>query len=258
MKYALSTANGDAGEFFAAYKIAKELGWPCRLYDIDIGVDAQVEILTDARESTGRFVALQVKATSTKEADCCYVGARQLKYWRSLDIPVFVVLVDLQNEQMFLHLVEPKREYEKTSKGKYKISFNLAADLFSSASAATMEEASVRLAMSHIGPHLERVDEAIEEILRSVQDVENGNPEPFALIDHMESRFDLLGLLDQADAVSALSKVGKDVIAKCRDHLSWALYDLQQVMTCMEYDYSDKGDISGFLREDYTSRPEDD
>ena len=44
MKYPLGTANGDAGEFFAAYKIAKELGWPCRLFDIDIGIDAQVSV----------------------------------------------------------------------------------------------------------------------------------------------------------------------------------------------------------------------
>jgi hypothetical protein len=258
MKYPLGTANGDAGEFFAAYKIAKELGWPCRLFDIDIGIDAQVEILTDARESTGRFVALQVKATSAKEVDCRYVSARQLKYWHSLDIPVFVVLVDLQKEQMFLHLVEATREYEKTSKGKYKIPFDLAVDLFTPVSAVIMAEASERLAMSHIKLYLERVEEAIEKILRSVQYVEDGNPEPYALIDHMGSRFELFGLLDQADAASALSKVGKDVIIKCRDHLSWALYDLQEAMTPMEFDYADRGDISGFLRENYTSRPEDD
>lgn len=258
MKYPLGTANGDAGEFFAAYKVAKELGWPCRLFDIDIGIDAQVEILTDARESTGRFVALQIKATSAKEVDCRYVGARQLKYWRSLDIPVFVVLVDLQKEQMFLHLVEATREYEKTPKGTYKIPFDLAADLFTPASAVIMAEASARVAMSHISQYLERVEEAIEQILLSVQDVEHGNPDPYALIEHMESRFELWGLLDQADAASALSKVGKDVIIKCRDHLSWALYDLQGAMTPMEYDYSDSGDIAGFLREDYSSRPEDD
>ena len=258
MKYPLGTANGDAGEFFAAYKIAKELGWPCRLFDIDIGIDAQVEILTNDRESTGRFVALQVKATSAKEVDCRYVKAQQLKYWLSLDIPVFVVLVDLYKEQMFLHLVEATQAYEKTPKGLYKIPFDLVADLFTLSSATIMAEASERLAMSHINQYLSPVEDAFEEILQSVQDVENGNPDPYALIDHMKSRFELFGLLDQADAASALGKVGKDVIAKCRTQLCWALYDLQTVMAPMEYDYADRGDISGFLREDYMSRPEDD
>ena len=52
MKYLLQTANGDAGEFFFAYKIASALGWPCRLFDIDIDIDAQVEILNEDRTST--------------------------------------------------------------------------------------------------------------------------------------------------------------------------------------------------------------
>lgn len=258
MKYPLGTANGDAGEFFAAYKIAKELGWPCRLFDIDIGIDAQVEILTDTRESTGRFVALQVKASSAEEVDCRYVSPRQLQYWRSLGIPVFVVLVDLRKERMLLHLVEAERDYEKTAKGKYKIRFDLNVDLFSPASAAILADASERLVMSHINEYLEPVELGIERILNSVQYVREDNPDPYALIDHMESRFELLGLLDQAQAVSAVSQVGKAIITKCRDELSWALYDLQEVMAPMEYDYADKGNISGFLREDYMSRPESD
>lgn len=256
MKYPLGTSNGDAGEFFAAYKIAKELGWPCRLFDIDIGIDAQVEILTDTRESTGRFVALQVKATSAEEVNCRYVSQQQLQYWCSLEIPVFVVLVDLRNEQMFLHLVEATRDYEKTPKGKYKIPFDLNVDLFRPASAAILAKASERLVMSHIKEYLEPVEEAIERILHSVQCVREENPDPYALIDHMESRLELLGLLGQADAASVVGKVGKDAITKCRDELSWAICDLQEVMAPMEYDYADKGDISGFLREDYMSRPE--
>ncbi|WP_075359759.1 DUF4365 domain-containing protein [Caballeronia sordidicola] len=256
MKYPLGTANGDAGEFFAAYKIAKELGWPCRLFDIDIGIDAQVEILTKSRESTGRFVALQVKASSAKEVDCRYVSARQMKYWRSLDIPVFVVLVDLQIEQMFLHLVEETREYERTPKGMYKIRFDLVADIFTPAYAMIMAEASERLAMSHINQYLVRVEDAIETILQKVQDVADGNPDPDDLIACMESRTGLFGLLNQADAASALSRVGKNLIMECRKHLSWALNDLQGTMAPMELDYSDKGDISGFLREDYPHRPE--
>ena len=60
MKYPEKAANGDAGEFFFAYKVASVLKWPCRLLDIDIGIDAQVEILNEDGTSTGRFVAFQV------------------------------------------------------------------------------------------------------------------------------------------------------------------------------------------------------
>jgi hypothetical protein len=256
MKYPPGTANGDAGEFFAAYKIAKELGWPCRLFDIDIGIDAQVEILTAAGESTGRFVALQVKATSAEEVNCRYVSLQQLRYWQSLEIPVFVVLVDLQREQMFLHLVEATGDYKKTAKGRYKIPFDLNADMFSPASAAIFAEASERLVMLHINEYLEPVEVAIEGILHSVKCVREDNPNPFDLIEHMERRVELLGLLNQANAASAVGKVGKDAITKCRDELSWAMSDLQEVMEPMEFDYADKGDISGFLQEDYMSRPE--
>lgn len=255
MKYSLGTANGDAGEFFAAYKIAKELGWPCRLFDIDIGIDAQVEILTDDRESTGRFVALQVKATSAEEVDCRYVSERQLKYWRSLEIPVFVVLVDLQKEQMFLHLIEATREYEATKRGTRKIPFDLAVDRFSEASAAILAEASERLGMLHIENYVGPVNVAIREILLDVQNVRDGCPDPDALIAAMASRSELFSLLDQADAASVVGKVGGDVITKCRQKLSWALCDLQEVMSCMETDYADQGDITGFLREDYLRRP---
>lgn len=258
MKYPLSTANGDAGEFFAAYKIAKELGWPCRLYDIDIGIDGQVEILTEARESTGRFVAIQVKATSAKEVRCRYVSPPQMEYWRDLHIPVFVVLVDLEKERMFLHLIEATREYELTEEGRYKVPFDLKADLFSRNSAVIMAEASERLAMSHIRAYLDPVDAAVNGILKSVQQCEDGNPDPHDLIDHMQRRTELLGLLDQADAVSALNRIGKDAITRSRDNLSWALYDLQETMTPMRYDYAHEGDISGFLSERYAFRPEDD
>jgi len=51
MKYTKSAANGHAGEFFFAYKVARVLGWPCRLFDIDIGIDAQVEVLDHERAS---------------------------------------------------------------------------------------------------------------------------------------------------------------------------------------------------------------
>ncbi|MGX8882976.1 DUF4365 domain-containing protein [Methylovorus sp. SPW-M1] len=255
MKYPISTAIGDAGEFFAAYKIARELGWPCRLFDIDIGIDAQVEILTDERESTGRFVALQVKATSAEEMDCRYVSKKQLKYWLSLEIPVFLVLVNLQNEQMFLHLIEASRDYEVTKGGKHKITFDLASELFTKESASVLTQASERLAMLHIEEYLREVNVGITQILQEIKNFEDDSPDAFELINVMESRHNLFNLLNQAEAAAAVTKVGFNVIGNCKNELLYALHDLQSVMDGMEADWSDMADISGFLREPYPTYP---
>src|SRR5690242_4709435 len=79
MKYSGKTASGDAGEFFFAYQVASVLGWPCRLFDIDIGIDAQVEVLDEDGKSAGNFVAFQVKTTSGEgSAAYRHVRKRQL------------------------------------------------------------------------------------------------------------------------------------------------------------------------------------
>ena len=259
MKYSFGTANGDAGEFFVAYKIAKELGWPCRLFDIDIGIDAQVEILTPDRKSSGRFVALQVKAISTKETDRRYVGHRQLVYWRSLEIPVFVALVDLKRERIFLHLVESDKQYEKTSGGKYVVQFDLNADEFApKATAARFIAASERRVMNHIKEWLEEVDEAIDEMLSDVEDLREGNPNPDALIEDMDRRDELAALLDRAESATSLGNVGSEAVEERRQKLDWALSDLQEAMEPMRVDYAHKADIATFLDESYSSRPDDD
>ena len=85
-------AVGDAGEFFFAYRVSSELRWPCRLIDIDIGIDAQIEILDSDLRSTGKFVAVQVKATEVGRR-IWRVSRRHIKYWNSISVPVFVALV---------------------------------------------------------------------------------------------------------------------------------------------------------------------
>ncbi|WP_458764631.1 DUF4365 domain-containing protein [Cupriavidus basilensis] len=173
MTYPGKTAIGDAGEFFAAYKIAKELRWPCRLFDIDIGIDGQVEIMA-GEKSTGRFVAIQVKTTTAEEKDCCYVKAHHFDYWVSAEIPVFVVLVDLLKEQMFLHLIDPRRKYERTSEGTYKIYFDLSTDLFTPESGTVMVKASERSAEFHVLRDYNRTEEAKQQLFESAWEVEGG------------------------------------------------------------------------------------
>lgn len=129
LEYTKKAASGDAGEFFTAYKIVKTLGWPCRLFDIDIGIDAQVEILSEDRQSTGQFVALQVKAREYK-ANCVHISEDHLDYWNTLNIPVFMVLVDHTKAKIFLHLVGNKSKYKKTNKGLFIIPFDRKKEVF--------------------------------------------------------------------------------------------------------------------------------
>ncbi|MGQ5675295.1 DUF4365 domain-containing protein, partial [Lacticaseibacillus paracasei] len=62
MEYPKKSVNGDAGEYLVAYTITKLFGWPCRLFGVDIGVDAELEILDDEARSTGDVIKIQVKA----------------------------------------------------------------------------------------------------------------------------------------------------------------------------------------------------
>jgi hypothetical protein len=203
MKYPIETANGDAGEFLFAYRIATVLKWPCRLFDIDIGIDAQVEIIGDGGVSTGRFVAFQIKATSAEDRDCCYVSKAQLAYWKELELPVFVVLVDLAKEALFLHCVVNDRDYPLTPKGRVRIDFDLATDLFTANSGSLIAAAAEQSALTHVRTHLRVANRGAERIRRAIELMETA-PDARVLIECMEERAALLAELSQA---SALGKV---------------------------------------------------
>jgi len=252
MKYALRTANGDAGEFFFAYKIASILKWPCRLFDIDIGIDAQVEIVDEDDEtSTGRFVAFQVKATSVEEQNCRYVSERQLDYWRALDLPVFVVLVDLSAEELYLHQVLSNRNYPPaTETGLVRIEFDLANDVFTKDSRAVIAAASEKMALSHVRRHLDIVEEGIQEIRQAIADAEE-NPDPPGLIELMEGRTALRKELAQTGALVRALRAGKKEWKTVADDLDKALQELGCYMQDwnMHRDWDDHGNIMRFIEE---------
>jgi hypothetical protein len=252
MKYTLRIAHGDAGEFFFAYKIASVLNWPCRLFDIDIGIDAQVEIVDEDDEtSTGRFVAFQVKATSAGEQTCRYVSKRQLAYWRALDLPVFVVLVDLLVEKMYLHQVLSNNNYPPaTKKGFVRIEFDLANDVFTKDSGTVIAAASEKMALSHVRRHLGVVEEGIQEIREAIADAEE-NPDPLGLIELMEGRIALRKELAQAGALVHALRTGKKEWKTVADDLNEALDELSGYMQDwnMQRDWDDHGNIMRFIEE---------
>ncbi|EHC4278548.1 DUF4365 domain-containing protein, partial [Escherichia coli] len=99
MRYIERVANGNAGEFYFAYWISNKFVWPCRILDIDMGLDAQVEIYDDNCHSTGMFIGVQVKTTSKKIDDSLRVSVpiKNLIYWQSINDPIVIVRVFLND-----------------------------------------------------------------------------------------------------------------------------------------------------------------
>lgn len=101
MKYNEDNATGDAGEYLFAYTVSNVLEWPCRLLDIDIGIDAQIEILDDNRNSMGQFIAVQVKSTRDKDKFSTSVERKHIEYWSGLEVPVLIVFVNLSKKKVY-------------------------------------------------------------------------------------------------------------------------------------------------------------
>lgn len=83
MTYLEKVAHGNAGEFYFAYWISNKFVWPCRILDIDMGLDAQVEIYDDKNNSTGMFIGIQVKTTAKTldESPSISVPLKNIVYW---------------------------------------------------------------------------------------------------------------------------------------------------------------------------------
>lgn len=250
MKYPINRANGDAGEFFFAYQIASVLKWPCRLLDIDIGIDAQVEIISDDRTSTGRFVAFQVKATSAEEQNCRYVSANQLSYWSELDLPVFVVLVDLSQSEMFLHQVDVNHKYPITKNGTVRIDFDLQNDRFGEASAEVISKAADEVAFSHVRKRLKSITKKALEIRKLIAAQED-NPDPPTLIEVMEERNLIRLELAQANALVSTLRVGAKEYSKVKADIENAWEKLRDFMEArnMHQTWDEDGTIRRFLGE---------
>ena len=94
MKYLEQPAIGNAGEYYFAYWISRYFQWPCRLLDIDIGIDAQVEILDNEKHSTGNFLAIQLKTTVDDNINTS-IELKNLEYWKTIDDIVILASISL-------------------------------------------------------------------------------------------------------------------------------------------------------------------
>lgn len=92
MKFFVPTGvTGKAGEYYFAYWILRHFQWPCRILDIDVGIDAQVEVFEDGI-STGNFFAVQIKSTIGSTPDI-QISLSDFEYWQQIENNVILVSI---------------------------------------------------------------------------------------------------------------------------------------------------------------------
>ncbi|TDT50901.1 uncharacterized protein DUF4365 [Enterobacter sp. AG5470] len=103
MTYIEKVAHGNAGEFYFAYWISCNFIWPCRILDIDMGLDAQIEIYDDNYHSTGMFIGAQVKTTANtfEESPSVSVPRKNIVYWESISDPIVIIRVCLNENSQY-------------------------------------------------------------------------------------------------------------------------------------------------------------
>lgn len=82
----------------------RNFNWPCRLLDIDVGVDAQIEVFEN-NFSTGDFIPVQIKTKANSDLFKDIKG-KDFNYWNQIGYGVLLVLVSIEGEK------EPKMYWE--------------------------------------------------------------------------------------------------------------------------------------------------
>lgn len=249
MKYQEQAANGSAGEYFFAFKISYLLKWPCRLLDIDIGIDAQVEVMDAKGDSTGKFVAFQIKSKGGGKACTCYVTEAQLTYWKELDLPVFVTLVHLAAAKIYIHRVKFDKEYHKTKDGRRRIDFDLDKDLLKKASTSTIAGAAEEAGRAKVQKSLILVWAAIERIDTEISEMPLGNLQD--LLETVRVRQGFWRQLEGAKHVAEAYRVGQEMCDSAEISLRDALTRLASAMRSKQIhaDNDDDGEVNKFIAE---------
>jgi Domain of unknown function (DUF4365) len=115
MEYTKRNRHGDIGEHLVAFRVMKLIQWPCRLLNIDLGVGAEVEILSPDGHATGDTVKLQIKSRESLPANGSFsisVTDDHISYWSRFSAPVVFCGVCLATERVFWHQITALGNYE--------------------------------------------------------------------------------------------------------------------------------------------------
>lgn len=173
MKYLESNAIGDAGEHFFAYIVATVLGWPCRLLDVDIGIDAQIEVLDQEKNSTGQFIAVQIKATKSDEASL-RIPLRHIEYWKTVDAPVLLALVNIKKKHVYFRHISTSEKIDNINSESIKYEFDTTNDRLTSKSAQILRKLGFEKEKAKISKILREVKKECDLIIIQTGDDRSG------------------------------------------------------------------------------------
>lgn len=224
MEYQKRSVNGDAGEYLVAYTVTRELGWPCRLYGVDLGVDAEMEVIIDG-VSDGDIIKVQVKAMERLEGASAnvYVDDRHIKYWQRFSAPVIICCVDLASKRVYWKPINATEAYKTGGRSK-KVNFDFSSDLLTSNSAAQL-----RNLVSP--PELKEVRKHLDQIKGFLADPVNDGS---ACGDH-EALNELESACQQIQsAISKVEQIGRAFPWRLndmtREFLSWSRKDVHRII----------------------------
>lgn len=223
MKYSRSNINGDAGEHLFAARVIYHFGFPCRLQNIDIGIDAEIEITDKDLRSTGNIVKAQIKSTESDKMSV-FVSGKHIQYWNQLNVPVVVILVHLESERIFWHCVDNIGEYNFSDSG-YKIEFDPQDELNKSSKDRFIEISLFPLKQQIISIYKKAFYLALED--KEVLD--SGNYDLVTYDFFAENYFGIQYNFDKVEMMIRKSPLLKSVKAKFRDKLDFIQGYLREV-----------------------------
>jgi len=166
MEYTIRNSSGDIGEHLVAFKFLKLFRWPCRLYGIDIGVDAEVEILDDKGHSHGDILKVQVKH-SDKFADgdnfSVTTDERHIQYWTRFCVPLIFCAAESDTMNVYWRQITDFDDYDTTGNSK-KVSFDRKQHALTAGCKERFRELVIPPQSRNIGERLAQIKVALDSL----------------------------------------------------------------------------------------------
>ena len=192
MKYPLRKQIGDRGEYLVAGKFIELFGGPCRLQNVDLGVDAEYEFTNAAHNATGELLKIQIKATSKSfkpGVNNFLVEKKHLAYWKNSSVPVIFCYVSLQSHAILWTYIDSEQEYlEVGGKGKHRLTLHASQHLLGTTSEGRLQRIANR-SNNAFFQALKAARRTVEEIQGvGVERVYHQNPGHCALVEALASQ----------------------------------------------------------------------
>ncbi|MFA0045408.1 DUF4365 domain-containing protein [Vibrio sp. 10N.261.51.F11] len=161
MQYKSKAVTGDAGEYFFAYKATSMFKWAVRLLDVDLGVDAEIEVVENGKSDL-RLIKVQIKSSVkvTGNSHSIYVTPEHIEYWKNTNLPVLVCLVDLNNEKIYWKHIKNELNY-KSSGESSKVTFDLRFDELTERSKSEL----LKIAIPNEFKHFDKLKTELNQLL---------------------------------------------------------------------------------------------